>query len=285
MKNTWWAMLLAPLLLAGAARAETLQQVLKAPHRQRVYDFAGVLSPSAEAKLRQRIHGMEQRHIAQGAVILVHRVEGASIESFANKVLNRWGVGERGKNNGFVLLAAIDQRKWRLATGTGLEKKIPNAEAAQLMKNAVVPAFRKKQYAAGLDAALVAIQKRASSSTRTAAASSGNSTSTVPAGTPDVSASPTPRSDSGSGLPWLLALIAVPLVIIASLFGNRGRGWNNGYRNQGFWGNNWMSSSNNSSSSSSSSSPSSTSDSSSSSSSSGDYGGGSSSGGGASGSW
>lgn len=281
MKRSWWLpALLAPALLAGAGRAETLQQVLRAPQRQRVYDFAGVLSPADEAKLRNRIHGMEQRHLAQGAVVLVHRVEGDSIEGFANKVLNRWGVGERGRNNGFVLLAAMDERKWRLETGTGLEKKIPDAEASELMQSTVVPAFRQKRYAAGLDTALAAIQKRAASE----AAATG-STGTAAGGAPDTGSYPAPVSNPGpSGFPIWLVILAVPLVIFASLFGNRNRGWRGSGGWNPWWNNgmnsfrNWSGSSNsNSSAPSSSSTPSSGS--------SGSYGGGSGSGGGASGKW
>jgi uncharacterized protein len=283
MTKQWlWSLVLAtPVALSGSVRAETLPQVLKAPHRQRVYDFAGVLAPAAEAKLRNRIHGMEQRHLAQGAVILVHRVDGDSIEGFAKKVLNRWGVGERGRNNGFVLLAAMDQHKWRLETGTGLAKKIPDSEASRLMRSAIVPAFRQKHYAAGLDAALVAIQKRASGSSG-APASAGTAASPAPDGIPVAP----PVSDPGSsGFPtWLVALVAVPLLILGTLFRGRSRGWGGWgrYSNQGSWWNNGLSSSN-SSSSPSSASPSSAS--STSSDSSGDYGGGSGSGSGASGSW
>jgi uncharacterized protein len=146
--------------ITGPAHAETLEKVLQAPHSQRVYDYAGVLSAAERVQLRRQMLALEPKHLAQGAIVVVHRVEGQTMERFAQQILNRWGVGEKRRNNGFVILVAIDQRKWRLATGGGLRKKIPDAMASRLMREAVVPSFRHKRYAEGLSAAVTAIRKK-----------------------------------------------------------------------------------------------------------------------------
>jgi len=177
----WIALII--LLMTGVpdtVQAETLEKVLRAPHSQRVYDYAGVLTVSERAQLRRKLLALEPQHLAQGAIVIVHRIDGSTPERFAHQILNRWGVGEKGRNNGFVILVAIDQRKWRLQTGSGLRKKISDAAAGKLMREAVVPSFRRKQYAEGLEAAVAAIRAHVLSERVSAAALLSDSPASQP---------------------------------------------------------------------------------------------------------
>lgn len=191
--------------VSGPVQAETLAKVLRAPHRQRVYDHAGVLSAAERGQLRRQLLALEPKHLAQGAIVVVHRVEGLTLERFAQQILNQWGVGEKRRNNGFVILVAIDQRKWRLATGDGLRKKIPDAAAGQLMREAVVPSFRRKRYAEGLAAAVTAIRKKLAGERPIAAAT------TSYAASPATGQFTPPAS---TGLPGLIVGIGFVLVAL-----------------------------------------------------------------------
>ena len=206
----WLVLLVITLFGAAPARAETLQQVAAASYRQRVFDYAGVLSTSDRTQLRGQLLAMEKRHVAQGAVIVLHRVEGVTIERFAREIGNRWALGERGKNDGFVIVVALEQRKWRLETGKGLRARIPDAAAAELMRESVVPHFRQKQYARGLATALSAIDRKASSRAaapiEAASYSLGSTSASAPA-----YLSP---SYSGSGEFDLLGMLAAAFGVI-----------------------------------------------------------------------
>jgi len=64
------------------------------------------------------------------------------------------GVGEKGKNNGVMILVAIEDRRVRIEVGKGLESIIPDALASQIIKEQLVPSFKKQQYAQGVSKAV-----------------------------------------------------------------------------------------------------------------------------------
>jgi uncharacterized membrane protein YgcG len=139
-------------------------------------------------------------------------------------------VGERGKNNGFVLAVALQQRKWRLQTGKGLRQRIPDAAAAALMREALVPHFREKRYARGLAAALSAIDRKAAghaaAPTQTASYASGGTTYASPS-------YPTAESSGSAGFDAcgiFFGICAVAIFIGVLLSGARANG-----RSGGFW--------------------------------------------------
>ena len=231
----WLVLLVIALFGATPARAETLPQVAAASYRQRVFDYAGVLSTSDRTQLRGQLLAMEQRHVAQGAVIILHRVEGTTIERFAREIGNRWALGERGKNNGFVIVVALEQRKWRLETGKGLRARISDAAAAELMREAVVPHFRQKRYAAGLAAALGAIDRKASGRAAAPTAATSYSTDSTSSVTPSY---PTSTASDSTGFDACGAFVggcAIIFFIGVLLSGAQANGRSSG-NSRGFWG-------------------------------------------------
>ncbi len=119
-----------------------------------VNDYAGILNPVQRAALENRTVQLRQKTGAQFVVVIVKSLEGGQIDDFTSKLFSRWGVGEKGKNNGLMLLVALEDRKARIEAGYGLEPILPDALAGRVIDEQLFPAFQRQQYATGLEAAV-----------------------------------------------------------------------------------------------------------------------------------
>src|SRR5262245_18883914 len=94
-------------------------------------------------------------------VVAVFRsLEGESLDDFSIRLAERWRVGQKGLDNGVILLVFVDDRKVRLEVGYGLEPVLPDAVAGRIIRDAIAPQFRERHYDAGLDAAVDAVFAR-----------------------------------------------------------------------------------------------------------------------------
>src|SRR6478672_5253052 len=119
-----------------------------------VNDFAGVLKPAEREALEQRCKALREKTGAQLAVVTLKSLEGGQIDDFAVKLFKRWGIGDKEKKNGILLLVAIQDRKARIEVGYGLEPILPDALAGRILNEQLFPAFRQQRYADGLTAAV-----------------------------------------------------------------------------------------------------------------------------------
>jgi len=141
--------------------AVTVDQVIRAKQKgDRVYDFAKVLSRSDEQGLQDELEALERKGLAQGVIVIADRLEGASVEEFALRVAETWRAGIQGVDNGFVLVASISDRKWRLEPSSGLQGMLPDSVANSIMRDELVPHFKTERYEEGLSAALTALDSR-----------------------------------------------------------------------------------------------------------------------------
>jgi uncharacterized protein len=127
-----------------------------------VNDFVGILSRSDREQLEQKLRVYNDSTSTQIVVVIVKTTEPYPIGDFAFQVGRKWGIGQKGKNNGLVLAWATETRKVYIATGYGLEGAIPDAIAKRIISNTIVPAFKQEQYYQGLDKATTEIIQRAS---------------------------------------------------------------------------------------------------------------------------
>lgn len=115
-----------------------------------VSDWAGVFTPEQRAALEDRIVAVRQTNGAQLAVVALPSLQGGEIDDFAVKLFAQWGIGEKGKDNGVLLLAAIEDRKMRIEVGYGLEGALNDAKSGRIQDEYVVPRFKEGNYAQGL---------------------------------------------------------------------------------------------------------------------------------------
>jgi uncharacterized protein len=129
------------------------------PHLRDIYihDFAGILSPAEKESLQVRCRQLRDKTGAQLAVVTLKSLEGGSLEDFTNKLFARWGIGQKDRKNGLLLLVAMQEHQSRIEVGYGLEPIIPDVLAGRILDHQLRPQFRAGQFAAGLNAAVDAL--------------------------------------------------------------------------------------------------------------------------------
>lgn len=116
----------------------------------RVNDFAGVLDAGTKAALEAIIQEVDQKTTAEIAVVTVQSLEGLTVEDYANRLFQKWGIGKKGKDNGVLLLVAIQDRKMRIEVGYGLEALLPDGLAGEILREQLRPAFKSGNYSKGI---------------------------------------------------------------------------------------------------------------------------------------
>jgi TPM domain len=130
----------------------------------RVMDMAKILSWSASQKAAELSDGLERKTGDQLVVLTVASLGGDSIESFSYKFAGRLGLGQRGKNNGVLLVVAPHDRKVRIEVGYGLEHVLSDAACKAIIGSEILPAFRRGDYDAGILAGEASIVRELSAS-------------------------------------------------------------------------------------------------------------------------
>lgn len=143
-------------LSTGFAFRPAVAQTLPRPTRY-VEDRAGVLDPVTENRLLGYLQELEQKTTAQFIVLTVPTTDGVPIEQFALRLAERWKLGQKGKDNGLLLVVAVKDRKYRFETGYGLEGPLPDSFLGSVGRNNFVPHFRRGDYSKGIEQGVRAI--------------------------------------------------------------------------------------------------------------------------------
>ena len=161
-KLSWWLLSLF-LALTTAAHATVPPTTLPPrPNPARfVNDLAGVLTVEQRLALEQKLQAYNDSTSTQIAVVLLKTVKPYEVADFAQQLGEVWGVGQKGRNNGLVILAAVDDRRVAIQTGYGLEARVPDYVTAQIIQQQFEPDFRLKRYYEGLDHGIDVIIHRA----------------------------------------------------------------------------------------------------------------------------
>ncbi|MCD6412949.1 MAG: TPM domain-containing protein [Elusimicrobia bacterium] len=115
-----------------------------------VNDYAEIMSPQAKAAAEAVCGQLEKLTNAELAVLTVKNLNGKSIEEFAVDIFEKWGIGKKEKDNGVLLLVAPSERKVRIEVGYGLEGVLNDAKAGDIIRNYIIPYFKKGDYSTGI---------------------------------------------------------------------------------------------------------------------------------------
>ena len=115
-----------------------------------VNDRAGVMSESERTELTAYLSDVNAQTGVQIAVLTVKSLEGDSIESYSMKVAEKWKLGQADKDNGALLVVAIDDRALRIEVGYGLEPVLTDAKSGLIIRNKIVPWFKSGNYGEGI---------------------------------------------------------------------------------------------------------------------------------------
>jgi len=122
-----------------------------------VSDFEGVLDPQQLQALETKLAEFANQTSTQIAVVIVKDICGYDKSDFTYTLAEKWGIGQKGKNNGILVMVkpkgGKGERHTFIAVGYGLEGVVPDAIAKRIVENEMIPFFRNNDFYGGLDAA------------------------------------------------------------------------------------------------------------------------------------
>lgn len=116
----------------------------------RVNDYANVLDNDTIASLENKLADYEKQTTNQIVVLILPSLEGENLEEFSIKTAEKWKIGYKGKDNGVILLIAMNDRKLRIETGYGLEEYLTDIKCGQIIRNKITPYFKTGNYKEGI---------------------------------------------------------------------------------------------------------------------------------------
>ncbi len=207
--------LAATAMLLAAPLTVRAGQSVQRP-RNYVEDQAGVLDAATASRLNAMLAELEQKTTAQMIVLTVQTTSGVPIDDFALALAEKWQLGQKGKDNGVLIVVAVRDRKYWITVGYGLEPVLPDGFCGSVGRKHFVPNFRRGDYAGGIYAGTRTLVERVARSANVELASLAG-------------AAPQPRPardrprDRSSGSPACGIAAFVLLIVILSLLGSAGR--------------------------------------------------------------
>lgn len=139
-------------VLAGLFMSLTVQAVHFPLLSSQIVDEANVLSDMQKSQIMQNLSGLTP----QVAVVSVRSMDGMEIEEYANRLFNHWGLGDKERNDGVLIIIAPNQRQLRIEVGYGLEHILTDAIASRIVNQHMLPHARQSNYGSALvDASLM----------------------------------------------------------------------------------------------------------------------------------
>ena len=174
----------------------------------RVTDAAGLLSAEARGGIEARLKAHEDKTTDQVVVATVPTLQGLTVEDYANRLFRAWGLGDKAKNNGALLLVAPAERKVRIEVGYGLEGALTDALTKVIITTAIAPKFKTGDFAggigAGIDAMLAVLDRDADAWQRRAKVREDS-------------------ADPGQVVIWLIVILVL-VFVVWRMSGGSGRG-------------------------------------------------------------
>ncbi|MGY2398337.1 TPM domain-containing protein [Pseudomonas sp. SDO5271_S396] len=198
----------------------------------RVVDDARMIDAPTRQQLTQQLQALEQSSGEQIVVVTVPDLQGLPIEDFGYQLGRHWGIGQKGKDNGALLIVARDERKLRIEVGYGLEGVLTDAQAWVIINQVIAPRFKAGNYSQGISDGVAAMVRVVDGEPLA-----------VPAHVADTSfAKDNPGFSIGLfilliGVLWLCHRMGLPVgAILLSILSSSGRGGGGGGGGGGFRG-------------------------------------------------
>ncbi len=166
---------LASSLAAGAVFAADVPYLTG-----RVVDNAEILAPATREKVAAVLKAHEDASSDQIAVLTVPTIGGEAIEQYATRVFDAWKLGQKGKDNGVLVIVVPNDRKMRIEVGYGLEGTLTDVAASRIIRDRMTPRFKEGNYDRGVndavDAIIAQLEGRGDTAPASAATPSASST-------------------------------------------------------------------------------------------------------------
>lgn len=181
---------------------------------QMVCDFVMKLNPTEKQALEQKLRAYRDSTSTEIAIVIVKNTGEYDPYDYALKLATTWGVGDKKKDNGVLILWATETKKIRILTGRGIEGPLPDGVVKRIINTIIVPAFKQGQWYQGLDEATTEIIKRANGEFQSDAS-----------------------GEDDGGVFFVIFVLVIIFIIIAVIISKKGGGGNGGrgFRNGGGW--------------------------------------------------
>ncbi len=124
----------------------------------RVNDYANMLTPGEVADLEEKLELEEKETSNQIVILTISSLEGEVLEDFSIRVADQWKIGQKGKDNGVIILVAKDEKKLRIEVGRGLEGALTDLMSGRIIET-MKPEFRAGRYYDGLNLCVDSVVK------------------------------------------------------------------------------------------------------------------------------
>jgi uncharacterized protein len=124
-----------------------------------VTDYTNTLSAGDKQALESKLVAYDDTSTTQIAVVIIKSVGSYDIAEYGQKLGRAWGIGQKGKNNGLLVLVALNDHRVTIQTGYGAEGALPDVRANEIIDNDIVPRFKQNDYYGGLNAGTDDIMK------------------------------------------------------------------------------------------------------------------------------
>ncbi len=123
----------------------------------RVVDSAQMIDPAVREQLTQQLQALEQTSGDQLVVVTVPDLQGVPIEDYGYQLGRQWGIGQKGKDNGALLIVSRDDRQLRIEVGYGLEGVLTDAQSWVIINQVILPKFKARNFSQGISDGVAAM--------------------------------------------------------------------------------------------------------------------------------
>ena len=186
-----------------------------------VNDFENILGEQEKATLESKLQAYNDSTSSQITIVTIADLQGYAEGDYANRLFEKWKIGQKGKDNGVLILISKAERAGWIEVGYGLEAKVPDGVAKGIIDESMIPYFRQGKYYEGLDAGIDVIIQRASG---------------------EFTADENSKSKKKKSPSWIFILIVMVVIFIMSKLNgpNSGNMSSKGYRGGGLMGGGFM---------------------------------------------
>ena len=155
-----WRLLLAAVLCGAAALAQAQDVLPVPPLSGRVIDQTGTLTPAQQQAMSDKLAAVETKRGSQLVVLIVATTQPEDIAAYAQRVGDSWKIGRLAVGDGLLIVVAKNDRRVNIQVAKALEGAVPDLAAKQIISEVISPAFRKGDFAGGLNAAIDRLDAR-----------------------------------------------------------------------------------------------------------------------------
>ena len=138
------------LVLLSITFISNVNAIVQPTNNFYINDYANILSSEIEEYILKKSVQLDDSDGTQIVVVTVPNLEGMSLEDYATKLFRNFGIGDKEKNNGLLLLLALEERQFRVEVGYGLEGILPDGKTGRFQDEYIIPYLKDNKWDEGI---------------------------------------------------------------------------------------------------------------------------------------